>query len=200
MAIKIECGDCGKTYTVKDEMEGKKIRCKDCSAVIVIRSDSGDDWNEEVEEEFLPPVRKSSKKKSRRRSSSDGMPIPARLALICLGVMIALTLTNLGAMALQLSSGRIHPAVLIFMGVIDLVRLLIQLRVFWGVKAGIAATRYTSIVMAVFVILSCGGILFGGFLQNAPEILAQLLYLSILLRVVFIGCMLTPSTGDHMRQ
>lgn len=200
MAIKIECGNCGKTYSVKDEVEGKKIRCRDCSAVIVVRRESEDDWNEEVEEEFLPPPKKSSKKKSRRRSSSDGMPLPVRLALICLGVMIGLTLMSLGIGAQQFSRGRIAGPVLVFLGVIDLFRLIIQLRVFWGVSEGIASTRYTSIVLAVFVTLQCWGVLAAGYLQGFQEILTQLLYLSIILRVVFIGCMLTPSTGDHMRQ
>ena len=34
MATNIECDECGKTYRVRDEMGEKRIRCKECSAVI----------------------------------------------------------------------------------------------------------------------------------------------------------------------
>lgn len=36
MPISVCCGECGRDYRVKDEVAGKKMKCKDCGAVIVV--------------------------------------------------------------------------------------------------------------------------------------------------------------------
>ncbi len=36
MAILISCGKCGKRYSVKDELAGKKIRCKECETLVAV--------------------------------------------------------------------------------------------------------------------------------------------------------------------
>ena len=36
MPIATSCADCGRSYTIKDELAGKKIKCKDCGAVIAV--------------------------------------------------------------------------------------------------------------------------------------------------------------------
>lgn len=36
MPIATSCEDCGRDYTVKDELAGKKIKCKDCGAILVV--------------------------------------------------------------------------------------------------------------------------------------------------------------------
>ena len=36
MAIDVNCPKCGKPYKLKDEMGGKKARCKDCGAIIEV--------------------------------------------------------------------------------------------------------------------------------------------------------------------
>lgn len=90
MAIDTECKKCGETYRVKDELAGKKIRCKACSTVMLVPQLDEDEWDEEVPEEELPPVRKSSKK-AKRKPSSDGMPISIMLAAICVVAMLATT-------------------------------------------------------------------------------------------------------------
>lgn len=35
MPINVKCHQCGKTYRLKDEMAGRKFKCKDCEAVVV---------------------------------------------------------------------------------------------------------------------------------------------------------------------
>ena len=204
MAIKIECGDCGKTYTVKDEMEGKKIRCKECSAVIVVRSESGEDWNEEVEEEFLPPVRKSSKSKRTRRSEFGGRPITAWIAISCLVAMMAITL--FGALRVVLMEMPFVPperivAVkgrgLLFIGI----GLVIQLVILLGLLKGSSGMRMTGMILGG--IMTC--ILLLSLLRTltVPNAgLAELIgvCMAIGLRVTFIGCLLTPSASRHFNQ
>ena len=36
MAIRIECEKCGYKYNLKDELAGKKVKCKICKAVFVV--------------------------------------------------------------------------------------------------------------------------------------------------------------------
>lgn len=36
MAIATSCDECGRDYSVKDELAGKKFKCKDCGAIVVI--------------------------------------------------------------------------------------------------------------------------------------------------------------------
>lgn len=36
MAIATSCQDCGRDYKLKDELAGKKFKCKDCGAVVVV--------------------------------------------------------------------------------------------------------------------------------------------------------------------
>lgn len=39
MALSVTCPTCGQTYRVKDELAGKKFRCKHCQAIVVISND-----------------------------------------------------------------------------------------------------------------------------------------------------------------
>ncbi len=204
MAIKIECGDCGKAYTVKDEMEGRKIRCKECSAVIVVRSESGDDWNEEVEEEFLPPVRKSSKNKRKRGSEFGGRPLTAWIAISSLGAMIAITL--FGALRVVLMEMPFVPPerIVVIKGVGLLfvgIGLTIQLIIFFGLLKGSSGMRTTGMIlggiMIFFLLLSLLRVF-----TNPNTGLLELLgvCMAIGLRVTFIGCLLTPSASRHFNQ
>ena len=36
MPIAISCKDCGRDYRLKDELAGKKIKCKDCGATVAV--------------------------------------------------------------------------------------------------------------------------------------------------------------------
>ena len=199
MAIKIECGDCGKTYNVKDEMDGKKIRCKECSAVIVVRAE--DERGDTDEAEYEPPVQKSAnKKKSRRRSSSGELPVPIIIAMTCLMMMVGMTLYEFRLIGRMPRGWPIPWPVLIICLGWFLMRSLIPVRVWFGLYNGTASTRYTSIVLAVMASLYFGLALTMGPPQNVPSTYVVYLYVSLCLRLVFISCMLTPSAGDYMRR
>lgn len=42
MPISTFCGDCQKKYTVKDEMAGKRFRCKDCQSIVTVPDAPGE--------------------------------------------------------------------------------------------------------------------------------------------------------------
>ncbi|MDB5335625.1 MAG: Alpha/beta hydrolase family protein [Planctomycetaceae bacterium] len=88
MSISVICEHCFGEFRVKDELAGKRVRCKSCSEPIRVPGgeaadspaprrrrpilDELDDWEDEPEEE-LPTIRpkpKSKKKKSRRKAVS----------------------------------------------------------------------------------------------------------------------------------
>lgn len=123
MSISVACGDCHKQYNVKEEMAGKKFRCKECQTVIVVPEAEDDDpfsnldlkstgralpREKEVEDydDDDTPVRRSSnpgnsRSASRRRTRDDSMPIPAIVAIVCQCLLIGFGLLNAAAVAMQ---------------------------------------------------------------------------------------------------
>ncbi len=81
MTIQAICAKCGKEYRVKDEMGGKKIRCKSCQAVVLVAVSSDDDFADLP----LEPLAKNKVKK--RKQPSFQMPSGV-MALGVLGLLI----------------------------------------------------------------------------------------------------------------
>ncbi len=203
MAIKTECHECGRVYHVKDELDGKKIRCKECQAVVLVQSESEDDWDESVDEEELqPPIRQSKSKKTKRRSGGISIPTPILIALACVAVMIALTLLEILGISERMGppggngarqggmQGRLIGTFL---------RCLVQAAVFVSVYRGRAGVVTPSIVMCSVSILVCSGMVV--LLWNIPNIesLWLKLILNVLVRVVYIGSILAPTAKDYLR-
>ncbi|MDB5339000.1 MAG: hypothetical protein JWN70_4619 [Planctomycetaceae bacterium] len=73
MGIIFTCPDCSKVYNFKEYLRGKKARCRDCNAIIVI--DDVEDVEvlpEDVEEEsFELPPQTLRKKRRKKRKRSD---------------------------------------------------------------------------------------------------------------------------------
>ena len=119
MPISVACGDCGKKYGVRDELAGKKFRCKECQAVVAVPSADEpdedlfagadlrkagkaspryDDEDDEAEDyDDAPPRRKkvARAKRPRRRPRGDGMPVSAILAVCCQCVLLGLNSLSL---------------------------------------------------------------------------------------------------------
>ncbi|MFO1004911.1 MAG: hypothetical protein U0929_03040 [Planctomycetaceae bacterium] len=196
MAIRAECGECGRVYNVKDELDGKKIRCKECQAVVLVQSESEDDWDESVdEEEFQPPIRKSNAKKGTRKSRGSGMPVPIIVALVCIAMMMGVTIFEIISVALsevgvQAKGGK---------AVVYILRAAIQIAIFRGVWKGTASTVTPSIIMAVITTLMISAVaVLSAFIPGGALIVISLVFFA-LVRVVYIGCMLTPSARGYMR-
>ena len=114
MPIKAKCKKCSQIYTVKDELAGKKFRCKQCQTAVTVPQPAvileeepeddlfagnddfgGDDFGSfdddfgDYEERPRPKKRKKKPvaKKKRRKKKSAGPGIGARIAAIIGGVI-----------------------------------------------------------------------------------------------------------------
>ena len=56
MPISVTCGECGKTLKAKDSAAGKKTKCPDCGAVMVIPAASDDDEFAHMTEDYDAPA------------------------------------------------------------------------------------------------------------------------------------------------
>ncbi len=116
MAISVSCGKCDKRYSVKDELAGKKFRCKECETLVAVPAphddddpfsgltmkSSGraiDDDEEEEEEEYdesprsrsRRPARKEKSKPRRVSRSRDEMSMGVKFAI---GAIVGLRCFN----------------------------------------------------------------------------------------------------------
>ena len=120
MPIKTHCPNCCKEYRVKDELAGRKFRCKDCQGVVAVpkpaspsppRKDPWDDLdldaygdNPYVDEPIEAQRPKRKKKKSRkRRRTSDGMPGVVTTAVVCESILILFRCFGLVGLLLTLN-------------------------------------------------------------------------------------------------
>jgi dienelactone hydrolase len=100
MSLNVSCSGCGQEYRVKDELIGKKIRCKECGTLIAVPSETADDdFADEATEEIADPLPTPSRKKAapkpvkkKRASSSGGMSTGMKvvLALLAGGAVLGL--------------------------------------------------------------------------------------------------------------
>ena len=71
MTIELNCPECGKAYKLQDGLAGKKVRCKACSAVMVVpKQDEVEDFadlaDDDVEDyDAAPPQRRRAARSSR---------------------------------------------------------------------------------------------------------------------------------------
>jgi hypothetical protein len=86
MTISFKCRKCGKQYKVSDDKAGRKIKCRQCEAVMKIPVLEADDFLEELDDDeddlemdFTPPVRRrkqsptrSAKPKRKKKKSKSG--------------------------------------------------------------------------------------------------------------------------------
>lgn len=73
MGISLGCEECGKEYRIKDELAGKRIKCKECGAVITIPSLEVEEIEDEDDEPLEAPLRRPAKSsKGSKRGSRGG--------------------------------------------------------------------------------------------------------------------------------
>lgn len=111
MAIKTECPSCGKDYRVKDELDGRKIRCKECGEPFQVQIAEVDDvWDDDYDDDrhsdnqSAAAAAKSMPRRSRRRSSVGSGDQPRRssrrpawmVPVGILGIVAGLGITGFG--------------------------------------------------------------------------------------------------------
>ena len=76
MPIEFACDECDKQYRVRDDLAGRKIRCKECGTGLQIPSDEEPLFDEIDEDELISdamPARRKPKKKKRKPSQQSGI-------------------------------------------------------------------------------------------------------------------------------
>ncbi len=198
MAIKAECGECGRVYHVKDDLNGKKIRCRECQGVIVVQADQEDDLEDIYEEQLELPVKKSKSKKAKRRPSGPPMPISIIVALVCLVMMFGLTILECFGLDEDVDGVKLDRVRVAGRTIGVVLRGIIQLVVFVGVFRGKAGVVTPSIAMGVFAALMAIGTSLVSWNQPDGDIIVGLLVFYAVLRVFFIVSILSPTAADYM--
>lgn len=89
MPIQAVCSGCQKQYRVKDDMDGKKFRCKVCQTVVLVEAFPEDEFEDLPLEPVAP--KKNKKRKSTSFQLPSGLTLLGVLALlISLGFVVAL--------------------------------------------------------------------------------------------------------------
>ena len=212
MAIAISCGKCGKRYSVKEELAGKKIRCKECETLIAIPLPDNDDdpfggmklkstgravddEEDDDDGEDLRPVRRTKlKNKSTSRRNwrpSDGMPLGVILAISAVAILMALN-------SFATLSFFLNPSPLL---IVPAIRAVIEWRVISGLRQRLSQTRLTATVMAALMSLIIATIWFGvlenpaiGGIRRPPE---EIFFLRLVLGIQ-AGCEIIVIVGLNL--
>src|SRR5579872_2817602 len=169
MPIQVVCPTCEKSYKVKDEAAGKKMRCKGCETVIPIPApadvDQADPWDAlpEAGEEGeatpqLPPVQRKKKpqptSKRSRASASDGMPVTVIVSIVICGVIAAGSVVGMVLNLTQSNAGGAGGG---------LIRLGIACSIINGLRSRKNYSRWAAIILdavgLAFTFLCIGGAL-----------------------------------------
>lgn len=103
MPLNVECPACGLQYKVKDGLAGRKIRCRECSATIVVpAADDADEWGDLAE---LPsrPKKKKSGATGAGKSSGGGLSTATKWLLGIAGAGLLCIVTCCGIGVWQIS-------------------------------------------------------------------------------------------------
>ena len=216
MPIQVVCPNCDKTYKVKDEAAGKKLRCKTCETVIpipaadVAEPDPWDVLPEEGNENELPPSelppvqrkkRPQGQAKRTRAGSGGGMPVTVIVSIVLCGVMIALNI--LAAIASLLGADVTN-------GVGGVIRLAVNATIIKGLVDRSNRLRWNAIFLdgigLAWAFLCGGAIVFfadGPKLDNMPggkTGFVVILAFQIVLWIVDLTMLVSPSARDYCNQ
>ena len=127
------------------------------------------------------------------------MPGAIVIALICLGLMMAISALDFVGTIMIFQQIALDNARKTGMLTGKVMRGVVQILIFMGVMKGTASTKTISIVMAILTSIILGLQLFLGISRGGLESLdLAIAAFSIVLRVVYIGCMMTSDAESHM--
>jgi hypothetical protein len=105
MTIAIFC-ECGKTFRVKPELAGKKVRCPDCKELLIVPAGNltkpaDAETSDEMDEKSIME-RKDSDERQKRREAAKGFPISGALlcGIIGVGCLVILIIAGGGGITL----------------------------------------------------------------------------------------------------
>ncbi|MBS0202621.1 MAG: hypothetical protein JSS49_06945 [Planctomycetes bacterium] len=225
MPISVVCEDCDKKYSVKDDMAGKKIRCKECQSILAVPVPEDDDPFEGVDlkstgktlpkrrrriededhddsdvEDYDRPARRTtgtrSKSRSKRRPRGGGIPVPAIIVLAGQSLLLLFGGVNLlGVIVIPQAAG---PTGAHHAGAIvgALMRLAITTTVLVGLIRRSQNARTWSRVLSVLGALAVGLAAFAK-LATGGDLVEVVVFIGLLITyVTMIVCLSTGSAED----
>src|ERR1043165_6135186 len=87
MSIKIACPECDKLYTLSDDLDGKRVRCKRCDNRFLVTSRDGSSDYDDYDDEPRAPRR------TRPRRKTNDAGVPMWVWLTCGGGALAAVVT-----------------------------------------------------------------------------------------------------------
>jgi hypothetical protein len=223
MPISVDCPQCGKTFRVKDELAGRKFRCKACRSVVSVpappKPSSGDPWDDldldsfhdqapavhdedDYEFETPPARRRKTRRKKRARPSSrggGGMPVGVIVAIVCQCALILLNLLSIVGNIISENPGEACGSVF---------RILLEGGIILGLLEANSLARWGSIVLSILGMISsllcCAGLLLAGMPDDVQRefegflvILLVVFALHIVIWCVNVVALLLPSSGEY---
>lgn len=188
MTIDFHCPECQRSYRVKDEFAGRKLRCKQCQSAIEVPDI--DPWEIDDDfEEYDDPVPKKRKKRRKRKRSGNSIPVAIWIPLVLLGLLLLLIPFELFA---TLTQGRHLRAIGIVIRAGILARLIMGL-----VQKGSIARVSGIILMCLFLLFAVFG--FTVLEERHPnfEALRGAYMLSIGICVTISACLCLPSAREY---
>ena len=104
MPIEVDCPACFVPYRLKDEFAGKRIKCKQCGAVVPVPrpgrqavAEAEEPWDETPEEPQRPAPGRAKKKRKKKAASGGGPPLGLVLGLggAALGLVLLLGIVGI---------------------------------------------------------------------------------------------------------
>ncbi|REJ96619.1 MAG: hypothetical protein DWQ34_03585 [Planctomycetota bacterium] len=221
MPITATCPKCQKEYRVKDDVVGKKFRCKACQAVVTVpeaAADPGghkDPWDDldldaygdnpyaETDEPIEAPRARKKSPSKKKRSRSSGMPIAIMVAIGIEGILILLNGVGIVGNLMNQNIGGACGSIF---------RILIEVAAIMGYVQRQNVVRWISVALSavsILLVLVCGGIALAMGANLPPEVQQQIpqemmvLVIAIVVGQVvlwgtLIGCLVT--SGDWFDQ
>lgn len=102
MAIDVTCAECGRSYRMKDERAGSRVRCKDCQSIMHVPDEAaGEEWDDQenpwetAEEPPALPARRRSGTTARaaapkKGASAGGSPVMKILGGLAFAIAAAM--------------------------------------------------------------------------------------------------------------
>jgi hypothetical protein len=192
MTIQVKCRGCGRSYRLRDDLAGRRLKCKDCGKAMQVPAADDDQFEDEFE--GLPPAtrRKSpqrgtsraAKRKPRRHSQTSQIDT----TVVLMGILCLLHSAGSVAWTFRYGSVLLNSSFLFtFGGIFILARIAGDIGLFSG-GIGILARKQWGVSTAQMSSLVLVGVLAISFLRSLGALFSSF-------GLKFLGSMLGSVAG-----
>ena len=97
MAVRVNCPQCDQSYTLRDELIGKTVRCKTCGEVFPVTANLEDD-EFEIVEDSVPDPRQSKRAPTKLRKQDSSQSSVLKWVLVGLGTVVVFFVATCGGL------------------------------------------------------------------------------------------------------